>query len=168
MKNYGIITIRSGGKTFSSRFVPFAERHGYLNMYTPLREDLRRRLLDGDFSCEKELTMSLLCGKWKIVVIWHLSHEGPMRFGALLKLFGNRCSHRIMTKQLREMEYDGLITRNTCEEVKIEYSLTELGNSIVPIVDMMWSWGIEHMSYYAARVNDGHTADIKDGKQDTQ
>ena len=126
-----------------------------------LREELKRRLLNGDFSCEKELTMSLLSGKWKIVIIWHLSHEGPMRFGGLLKLFKNRCSHRIMTKQLREMEFDGLISRCISEgsAPTVEYSLTELGESIVPIVDMMWSWGIEHMSYYAEKVREEHTAD---------
>jgi DNA-binding HxlR family transcriptional regulator len=119
-----------------------------------LREELRRRLLDSDFNCEKELTLSLLSGKWKIVILWHLSHEGPMRFSALLNLFNNRCSHRIMTKQLREMEYDGLIKRTVYDEanLKVEYFLTELGESIVPIVDMMWSWGIEHMSYYAEKL----------------
>jgi DNA-binding HxlR family transcriptional regulator len=129
----------------------------------PLREELKRRLLNGDFSCEKELTMSLLSGKWKIVIIWHLAHEGPMRFGALLKLFKNRCSHRIMTKQLREMEFDGLIDRAVGEgsALTVEYSLTELGVSIVPIVDMMWSWGIEHMSYYAEKVREEHATDIE-------
>ena len=138
-------------------------------MPNPLREELKRRLLDGDFNCEKELTMSLLSGKWKIVVIWHLSHEGPMRFGELLKLFDNRCSHRIMTKQLREMEYDGLITRNTYEDdgYRVEYSLTELGDSIVPVVDMMWSWGIEHMSYYAEKVREEHTSETVNTNHDS-
>jgi len=133
-------------------------------MASPLREELRQRLLSGDFNCEKELTMSLLSGKWKIVVIWHLSHEGPMRFGELLKLFKKKCSHRIMTKQLREMEYDGLITRNIYDEnnKKVEYLLTELGESIVPIVDLMWSWGIEHMSYYAEKVRSDHTLESED------
>lgn len=123
-------------------------------MSTLLREELRNRLLDGDFNCEKELTMSLLSGKWKIVILWHLSHEGPMRFSALLNLFNNKCSHRIMTKQLREMEYDGLIQRNIYDEtnLKVEYSLTKLGESIVPIVDMMWSWGVEHMAHFAEKV----------------
>ena len=127
-------------------------------MSIPLREELRRRLLDGDFTCEKELTMSLLSGKWKIVILWHLSHEGSMRFGELLRLFKKKCSHRIMTKQLREMEYDGLITRNSyCETSnKPEYSLTKLGESIIPVVDLMWSWGVEHMSYFAEKVRREH------------
>jgi DNA-binding HxlR family transcriptional regulator len=122
---------------------------------TGLRYELKRRLLDGDFNCEKELTLSLISGKWKIVILWHLCHDGPMRFGELMHLF-KKCSHRIMTKQLRELEYDGLIARQAYEGtiVKVEYSLTELGLSIVPIVDMMWSWGIEHMPIYTKKVQD--------------
>jgi DNA-binding HxlR family transcriptional regulator len=126
-------------------------------MSTVLREELKRRLLDGDFNCEKELTLSLLSGKWKIVIIWHLAHEGPMRFGALMRLF-KKCSARIMTKQLRELEYDGLVARQSFEGpiMRVEYSLTALGVTIAPIVDMMWSWGIEHMPYYAAKVRKEH------------
>jgi DNA-binding HxlR family transcriptional regulator len=130
-----------------------------------LRHELRRRLLDGDFNCEKELTLSLISGKWKIVIIWHLCHEGPMRFGALIHLF-KKCSHRIMTKQLRELEYDGLISRQSYEGLvaKVEYSLTELGMTITPIVDMMWSWGIEHMPFYAKKVQ----AEFDAAKQDAE
>ena len=85
-----------------------------------------------------------------------------MRFGAILKLFKKKCSHRILTKQLREMESDGLIARNIYDDEtnkKVEYFLTELGKSIVPVVDMMWSWGIEHMSYYAEKIRSEYTLD---------
>ena len=118
-----------------------------------LRESLNRRLLNNDFSCEKELTLSLISGKWKIVLIWHLAHEGPLRFGQMMRLFEN-ISQRILTKQLREMELDGLITRKVIEGSvpKVEYSLTELGMTLVPIVDSMWLWGKEHMAHYAEKV----------------
>ncbi|MDR0381346.1 MAG: helix-turn-helix transcriptional regulator [Oscillospiraceae bacterium] len=118
-----------------------------------LREELNRRLLNGDFSCEKELTLSLISGKWKIVLIWHLAHEGPLRFGQLSRLFRD-ISHRILTKQLREMEQDGLIIRKPYQtpQLKVEYLLTDLGWSIVPIVDAMWEWGRKHMHHYVEKV----------------
>ena len=118
-----------------------------------LRDELNRRLLNNDFTCEKELTMSLLSGKWKIVLIWHLAHEGSLRFGEMMRLF-KTISHRILTKQLREMEQDGLVLRKVHEgsAPKVEYFLTELGMTIVPIVDAMWEWGREHMPYYAEKV----------------
>ena len=119
-----------------------------------LRESLNRRLLDNDFTCEKELTLSLISGKWKIVLIWHLAHEGPLRFGQMMRLFGN-ISQRILTKQLREMEQDGLISRKIYDSTvpKVEYYLTELGMTLVPIVDSMWIWGKEHMSHFAEKVH---------------
>ncbi|MDR0424541.1 MAG: helix-turn-helix transcriptional regulator [Clostridiales Family XIII bacterium] len=128
-----------------------------------LREELKRRLLDGDFTCEKELTLSLISGKRKVVVIWHLSHEGPLRFGELSRLF-KTSSHRILTKQLRELEMDGLITRQIFEGAvpKVEYRLTELGESIVPIVDMMWEWGKTNMFYYANKIRQGAAKDTHD------
>jgi DNA-binding HxlR family transcriptional regulator len=118
-----------------------------------LRAELKRRLLSGDFNCEKELTLSLISGKRKAVVIWHLAHEGPLRFGEMSRLF-KTSSHRILTKQLRELESDGLIQRQIFETPvqKVEYSLTELGLTLVPIVDMMWEWGQKHMPYYAEKV----------------
>ena len=118
-----------------------------------LRESLNQRLLNKDFTCEKELTLSLISGKWKVVLIWHLAHEGPLRFGQMMRLFSN-ISQRILTKQLREMEQDGLISRRIYDGSvpKVEYSLTELGATLVPIVDAMWLWGKDHMSYYAEKV----------------
>jgi len=118
-----------------------------------LREELNHRLLNGDFTCEKELTLSLISGKWKVVLLWHLSHEGPLRFGQMARLFKN-ISNRILTKQLRELEKDGLIRRDIYDGSlpKVEYTLTDLGASIVPIVDMMWKWGCENMHYYTAEL----------------
>ena len=122
-------------------------------MSITLREELNRRLLNGDFTCEKELTLSLISGKWKVVLIWHLSHEGPLRFGQMSRLFKN-ISSRILTKQLRELENDGLIFRKIYDSTppKVEYHLTKLGKSIVPIVDGMWEWGRENMHYYMEKV----------------
>lgn len=120
-------------------------------MVVTLREDLQRRLLNGEFNCEKELTLSLISGKWKIVILWHLGHEGPHRYGRLFRLFKN-ISNRILTKQLRELEQDGIIDRIIYEENPpkvVEYFMTERGMTLLPIVDMMFDWGKANMAYYA-------------------
>ena len=123
------------------RIVPFA---------LPLRAYLKRRLLNGEFNCEKELTLSIISGKWKIVILWHLGHEGPHRFGELFRLFKN-ISNRILTKQLRELEQDNIITRNVFDEnpPRVEYLMTARGMTMLPIVDAMFDWGKENMSFYA-------------------
>lgn len=115
-----------------------------------LREYLKRRLLNGEFNCEKELTLSIVSGKWKIVILWHLGHEGPHRFGELFRLFKN-ISNRILTKQLRELELDDIIRRIDYEEnpPRVEYSMTERGMTLLPVVDAMFDWGKQNMAYYA-------------------
>lgn len=117
---------------------------------TNLREYLRQRLLNGEFNCEKELTLSILSGKWKIVILWHLGHEGPHRFGELFRLF-KTISNRILTKQLRELEQDNIITRIEYDEnpPRVEYLMSERGMTLLPIVDLMFDWGRANMKYYA-------------------
>jgi DNA-binding HxlR family transcriptional regulator len=119
-----------------------------------LRDDLRTKLKNGDFNCEKELTLSIISGKWKVVIIYHLGHDGMYRYGELHRLFNNNISNRILTKQLRELEQDGIISRNVCTEstLRVEYNITELGMTLLPIVDALYKWGKEHMSYYVERL----------------
>ncbi len=114
-----------------------------------LREYLRKRLLNGEFNCEKELTLSIISGKWKIVILWHLGHEGQHRFGQLQRLFKN-ISHRILTKQLRELEQDNIISRIIHDEnpPRVEYLMTERGMTLLPVVDAMFDWGRANMAYY--------------------
>jgi DNA-binding HxlR family transcriptional regulator len=114
-----------------------------------LRYEIERRLRNHEFTCEKELTMSIISGKYKIVIIWHLGNEGPHRYGELFKLFPG-ISDRILTKQLRDLEQDGIISRKVYPVVppKVEYLLTDLGKTILPIVNEMWRWGKENMQYY--------------------
>jgi DNA-binding HxlR family transcriptional regulator len=118
-----------------------------------LRDEIERRLINNEFNCEKELTMSIISGKYKVVIIWHLGNEGPHRYGELYKLFKD-ISNRILTKQLRELEQDGIISRNIYPVVppKVEYYLTDLGKTILPIVNDMWRWGKENMQYYYEKI----------------
>ena len=135
-------------------------------MITSLREDLRKRLLNREFNCEKELTLSIISGKWKIVILWHLGHEGPHRYGQLARLFKN-ISNRILTKQLRELEQDGIITRIVYDEnpPRVEYLMTEHGFTILPIVDAMYDWGMQNMPYYAELARKSQQTKDAAGKQ---
>ena len=119
-------------------------------MTLPIRDDLKKRLLNGEFNCEKELTVSIISGKWKVVILWHLGHEGHHRFGQLFRLFKN-ISNRILTKQLRELEQDDIISRVIYDEnpPRVEYLMTERGMTLLPIVDAMFDWGRANMSFYA-------------------
>ena len=118
-------------------------------MSIQLRQEIEQRLRRNDFVCEKELTLAIISGKYKVVIIWHLGHEGPLRYGQIFKFFPG-ISDRILTKQLRELEYDNIIGRKVFPVVppKVEYHLTDLGNTILPIVDAMWMWGKENMKFY--------------------
>ena len=118
--------------------------------HATLREYLRKRLLNNEFNCEKELTLSIVSGKWKIVILWHLGHEGQHRFGQLQRLFKN-ISHRILTKQLRELEQDNIVKRIIYDETppRVEYLMTDRGMTLLPVVDSMFDWGRANMAYYA-------------------
>lgn len=98
-------------------------------------------------NCAIDATMSLIEGRWKTVILCRMFHEGkPIRFSELSRGIDN-ISSRILSKQLKEMENDGLITRNVYAEVpvRVEYSLTEKAISLGPILQMMADWGLNNM-----------------------
>ncbi|BCG61571.1 winged helix-turn-helix transcriptional regulator [Paenibacillus sp. URB8-2] len=111
-------------------------------MSDPLREEIKQKIVNGDFHCEKELTLSIISGKWKVVILWHLGVDGAHRFSDLQKLFP-KISHKILTQQLRELMEDGIVHREVYPDIppKVEYSMTELGMTLLPIVEMMYEWG---------------------------
>ncbi|KRL20089.1 winged helix-turn-helix transcriptional regulator [Lentilactobacillus kisonensis] len=107
-----------------------------------IRKDVKDRLENGDYSCSKELTLSMFSGKWKIVVLFHLGTDGPYRFNELMRLLP-RVTHKVLTNQLREMVEDGLISREviTDSRVKVTYRITDRGRSLMPILNQMYEWG---------------------------
>lgn len=111
-----------------------------------LREEIKSKIEKGEFHCEKELTLSIISGKWKVVILWHLGHEGKHRFSELQKLFP-KISHKMLANQLRELEEDEIINREVFAEVplRVEYSMTELGMTLIPIIDMLYDWGKKRM-----------------------
>jgi DNA-binding HxlR family transcriptional regulator len=94
--------------------------------------------------CPVEATLSIIGDKWKILILRDLI-EGTKRFGELKKSIGS-ISQKVLTQQLRDMEEDGLINRKAYAEIppRVEYSLTETGNSLKPILDSMFLWGQQY------------------------
>ena len=92
-------------------------------------------------ACPVETTLTLIGDKWKVLILRDLM-PGTKRFGELKKSIGS-VSQKVLTAQLRDMEKNGLVHREVYAEVppRVEYSLTELGRSLRPILDSMWSWG---------------------------
>jgi DNA-binding HxlR family transcriptional regulator len=97
------------------------------------------------YHCPVEITMGLLSGKWKSLMLWHLN-EGTKRYKELERIVPG-VSQKMLTQQLKELEKDGLILRTVYPEVppRVEYSLTELGQSAFPILEMMHSWAIQQL-----------------------
>jgi len=95
--------------------------------------------------CPVEATLELIGGKYKALILWHLS-DGKLRFNELRKLVGNATA-KMLTQQLRELEAQKLIHREVFPIIppKVEYSLTELGRSLLPILVSMRDWGAEYM-----------------------
>jgi DNA-binding HxlR family transcriptional regulator len=104
------------------------------------------RMQDKMFNCEKELTLSVIGGKWKMLILWHLGKEGTKRFGELKALMPG-ITQRMLVNQLRELEQDLIVNREVYPVVppKVEYSLTEQGRSLMPILDAMYQWGKNYM-----------------------
>ena len=93
-----------------------------------------------------ETTLMRIGDKWKVLILRDLM-TGTKRFGELKKCVGN-VSQKVLTVQLRAMEANGLVHREVYAEVppRVEYSLTDLGRSLKPILDAMWSWGENYKS----------------------
>ncbi len=96
------------------------------------------------FACPVAFTVDVIGGKWKSLILFHLM-SGTKRFNELRRLIPD-ITQRMLTLQLRELETDGVIHREIYREVppKVEYSLTQLGNSLAPLVNAMREWGAVH------------------------
>lgn len=101
-------------------------------------------------ACPVEATLSLISDKWKVLILRDLL-TGTKRFGELKKSIGS-ISQKVLTSNLRAMEDDGLLEREVFAEVppRVEYTLTERGQSLGPVIEAMRSWGVAHMAELAA------------------
>jgi len=95
-------------------------------------------------SCPVETTLAVIGGRWKVLVLQQMLGS-VRRFNALHRALPG-ISHRTLTKQLRELERDGVVARRVFEQVppKVEYSLTPLGRTLEPILLAMHAWAVNH------------------------
>lgn len=95
-------------------------------------------------ACPVETTLTLIGDKWKVLILRDLM-TGTKRFGELRRSVGN-VSQKVLTAQLRDMEQKGLVSRTVFAEVppRVEYSLTELGKSLLPVLDALRVWGEDY------------------------
>ena len=101
--------------------------------------------MESNENCPVGATLELIGGKYKALILWHLS-EGDLRFSELRKVI-HGATAKMLTQQLRELEADDLIHREVFPVVppKVVYSLTDLGRSLMPILIAMWDWGSSYL-----------------------
>lgn len=99
-----------------------------------------------EYNCPLEMTIDLIGGKWKVLILWNLS-ENVLRFNEIKRQFPS-ITQKMLTQQLRDMERDGLIARKIYTQIppKVEYSLTEFGRSLLPVLQAMNVWGGGYIS----------------------
>jgi DNA-binding HxlR family transcriptional regulator len=100
---------------------------------------------DCNLGCPVEAALEIIGGKWKGVILYHPLSE-TMRFNQLRRLMPE-VTQRMLTRQLRELEADNIISRKVYPEVppKVEYSMTEYGKTLAPIIHALKEWGLQHL-----------------------
>lgn len=108
-------------------------------IYGPM--NMRPRRMDAKSGCAVEVTLSVIGGLWKPVILFHLL-DGKKRFMELTRLVPN-ATQRMLTRQLRELESDGVVARKVFPQVppRVEYELTAFGESLAPILVSLRDWG---------------------------
>lgn len=101
---------------------------------------------DEVYAAPFEYTLSLIGGKWKMIIMFWLSKRKVMRYGELKRCI-NGVTHKMLSSQLKELEAENIILRKEYHQIppKVEYSLSQKGLSLMPILEEMCSWGQLHM-----------------------
>ncbi len=110
-------------------------------------EDRTHKVSCSKYTYEVEVAFEILSGKWIPLIVWTLSTEGTKRFGELRKIIPS-VTQKMLTQQLRTLEKHGVVNRKVYPEVPpvVEYSLTEIGQKLFPILKDLNGWGIEYLS----------------------
>lgn len=106
---------------------------------------------DFKYNCPVEATLDLIGGKWKSVILWHLSRQ-TLRFSQLQRILP-KVTQKMLTQQLRDLEKDGLVKRKIYEQIppKVEYSLTDLGKTLTPLLEAICAWGDNYLASYITK-----------------
>jgi DNA-binding HxlR family transcriptional regulator len=103
---------------------------------------------NNQYQCSMELTLALIGGKWKALILWHLGDK-TLRYNEMRKILPN-ITPKMLTQQLRELEDSGLVRRFIYTQIppKVEYSLTQAGKSLLPILDTLCKWGLNYANEF--------------------
>ena len=119
------------------------------------KEDLTQMLRDGELTpdeiCPIVYALSIIGQKWKIPILWHLSEEGTLRYNQL-KRGVHGITNIMLTQSLQELEAHGLVHRAQLHDIPphVEYSLTERGKTLIPVLKAMDAWGKKQMEIDAS------------------
>lgn len=105
----------------------------------------------GPYFCGIDAAMDVIDGKWKVLILWDLEQHGTRRFGELRRGLPG-VSEKMLTQHLRELEEDGILTREIFPEIppRVEYALTELGSALNRALEPLGDWGRDRMARIAA------------------
>lgn len=104
------------------------------------------------YHCPVEAALLVIGGKWKALILWQLK-SNKLRFNQILERLP-MVTPRMLTKQLRELEEDAVITRTVYPEVppRVEYALTDLGKSVVPVLENLCDWGAKYLDTHGCPI----------------
>lgn len=97
---------------------------------------------------ELQIALDTIVGKWKLIILFHLMNNEKLRFSELQRTIPT-ITKKMLTSQLRELEYNDIIHRKVYQQVppKVEYSMTEYGRGLLPLLDSLKSWGLNHSEH---------------------
>lgn len=117
--------------------------------------------LQGETCQELQAALDIISGKWKPIILFHLMENEKLRFSELQRAMPE-ITKKMLTSQLRELEFNDIIHREVYQQVppKVEYSMTEYGNSLTPLMKSMRSWGMKHLQRMEKVKDDNKAAAI--------
>ncbi len=117
-------------------------------------EDRTNKVSCNNYRCEIEITLEIISGKWKSLILWNLGIHEVIRFNEFRRLIPE-ITQKVLTEQLRGLEDAGLINRKVYKQIPpmVEYTLAEHGEKLMPILEQMDIWGKNYISDYFDEVN---------------
>lgn len=112
-------------------------------------KDRTNKISCNHFTHEVEITLEVLSGKWKVLILCHLHEQEVIRYNEFRKLLP-KITQKMLTQQLRDLEENSLIFRTVYHQVPpmVEYQLTEMGKSLIPVLETMGAWGESYLTQY--------------------
>lgn len=117
-------------------------------------KDRQNKVSCSHYRCEIEVTLEILSGKWKALLLWNLHLHQTVRYNEFRKLIPE-ITQKMLSQQLKDLEENGLVNRTVYPEVPpmVEYSLTATGEGLVPILEAMDVWGKQFVDEYQHKNN---------------